>query len=71
MKKSGKRLISALLCAALLCVCIPMQSVRAASFSDVPWNAWYRPAVNALADRGILSGTGGNKFSPNATLTRA
>lgn len=71
MKKSGKRLISALLCAALLCVCIPMQSVRAASFSDVPWSAWYRPAVNALADRGILSGTGGNKFSPNATLTRA
>ncbi len=71
MKKSGKRWLSALFCAALLCVSLPLQSARAASFSDVSWNAWYRPAVNALADKGILSGTGGNRFSPNSTLTRA
>ncbi|MGI6254651.1 MAG: S-layer homology domain-containing protein [Acutalibacter sp.] len=70
MKKNGKRLVSALLCALLLCMAIPLQAA-AASFSDVSWSAWYRPAVNALADKGILSGTGGNRFSPNATLTRA
>ena len=71
MKKIGKRLLSALLGALLLWVGLPLQTAQAASFSDVSWSAWYRPAVNALADRGILSGTGGNKFSPNGTLTRA
>ena len=38
--------------------------------SDVPWTAWYRRAVNELADMAIIAGTGGDKFSPNATLTR-
>ena len=44
---------------------------QAASFYDVPSNAWYSQAVNSLADQGIVSGTGGGNYSPKATLTRA
>ena len=42
---------------------LPLQA-SAAWFSDVPWTAWYRRAVNELADMGIIAGTGGDKFSP-------
>ena len=69
MKKSWKKLVCGLLCAALLWGSLPLQA-SAAWFSDVPWTAWYRRAVNELADMGIIAGTGGDKFSPNATLTR-
>ena len=40
------------------------------SFGDVPEDAWYCDAVGFIAARGITTGTGGNAFSPNATLTR-
>lgn len=69
MKKSRKRFFSLALCLTLLCAVLPLQA-QAAQFSDVPSGAWYSQAVNALADQGILSGTGSNTFSPNATLTR-
>lgn len=69
MKNKGKRLFSLLLCGALLFASLPLQA-QAASFSDVSAGAWYSQAVNSLADQGILSGTGGNKFSPNSVLTR-
>lgn len=69
MKKSWKKLVCGLLCATLLWGSLPLQA-SAAWFSDVPWTAWYRRAVNELADMGIIAGTGGDKFSPNATLTR-
>ncbi len=39
-------------------------------FSDVVEGAWYCKAVNYLAARGITSGTGGGRFSPDAKLTR-
>ena len=41
------------------------------NFSDVPSDAWYATAVNALASMGILKGTGGDKFEPLRTITRA
>lgn len=39
-------------------------------FSDVAPGAWYYDAVNWAASQGILAGTGGGKFSPNAPVTR-
>lgn len=39
-------------------------------FSDVPENAWYREAVNDLAELGILNGYSG-EFKPENTVTRA
>ena len=39
-------------------------------FTDVPSNAYYAQAVNALHSRGIVSGIGGGLYAPNDTLTR-
>lgn len=41
------------------------------SFSDVTVGAWYKDAVDFIAARGITTGTGNNRFSPGAKLTRA
>ena len=40
------------------------------TFSDVPDNAWYAPAVNTLASYGVMSGNEG-KFHPTSNITRA
>lgn len=39
-------------------------------FVDVSDNAWYASAVNYVVDKGLMNGTGSNKFSPNADTTR-
>lgn len=41
------------------------------SFADVPADAYYAKAVAWAVENGITSGTGGGKFSPDATCTRA
>lgn len=41
------------------------------TFDDVPADAWYAKAVNALASLGVLNGVGDNKFEPNRSITRA
>jgi hypothetical protein len=46
-------------------------SYNQVSFSDVLAGAWYKNAVEFIAARSITSGTGPNKFSPQARLTRA
>lgn len=40
------------------------------SFNDVSANAYYAKAVAWANENGITSGTGSNKFSPNADCTR-
>ena len=40
-------------------------------FTDVPSDAWYAKAVNALASMGIISGVGDDKFLPDRPITRA
>ena len=40
------------------------------TFKDVAANAWYSKAVSFIAARGITSGTGVGKFSPDTKLTR-
>ena len=64
-----KRLIASLiLCASILAMALPASA--ASSFSDIDDN---HTAVNAdvLRLMGVVSGSGGNQFSPNSYLTRA
>ncbi|MBE6931858.1 MAG: hypothetical protein E7464_00540, partial [Ruminococcaceae bacterium] len=39
-------------------------------FTDVAESAWYADAVNWAAAKGIVMGTGSNRFSPDAPVTR-
>jgi len=40
-------------------------------YTDVPAGAWYADAVAWCRERGLMAGTGGNTFSPDAPMTRA
>ena len=42
---------------------------NADTFSDVPADAWYADAVNAIAAQGFMEGTGEGRFSPGEVLT--
>ena len=61
--------LSALFCAAAMLL-VPA-SLQAATFRDVPEDAWYAPYVNEMADQGILNGRGDGTFDPNGNITRA
>ncbi|MDR1821002.1 MAG: S-layer homology domain-containing protein [Oscillospiraceae bacterium] len=39
-------------------------------FSDIPDGTWYTNAVTWAAENGVVSGTGGGQFSPDANITR-
>ena len=41
------------------------------SFADVPAGTWYTDAVTWAVSNQITEGTGGNRFSPEAAVTRA
>jgi len=56
-------------CVVMLSLCVP--ALATSAYSDVPDDVWYAEAVEGLLERGIMNGTGGGKFSPNDTLTRA
>lgn len=47
------------------------EAAEAGSFSDVPSGAWYAGAAAYLSDRGVMSGTGGGRFSPDDAFNRA
>ena len=40
-------------------------------FDDVASSDWYADAVKYVSDKGLMSGTGSDKFAPSATTTRA
>lgn len=39
-------------------------------FSDVPQDSWYGPAVNAIAELGLMRGVGGGRFDPEGPVTQ-
>lgn len=41
------------------------------NYDDVPATAWYAGAINYVTEQGLMSGTGGGRFSPDAPMTRA
>lgn len=45
--------------------------LTASAYSDVSADSVFAPYVAAATERGITSGTGGGRFSPNAPVTRA
>ena len=46
------------------------QSARNASFDDVKPTEWYADAVRCVVEKGLMSGTGTDTFSPDGTTTR-
>ena len=46
-------------------------SVPSRSFTDVDASAWYAPSVLALADAGVVGGTGNGYFAPDSPTTWA
>ncbi len=40
------------------------------AFDDVAASAWYAPYIGTAYEKGIVKGTGANRFSPNASITR-
>lgn len=70
-KRKGPRLLAALLACCLLFSALPVSPALAAGFfSDVPPTAWYAGDVRTLVDKGIIQGTGANRFSPGGRLSR-
>lgn len=69
MRKRAITLILAL----LLCLscALPASAASGSRFKDVPDNAWYAEAVNAMADGGVLNGKGDGIFDPDAPVTLA
>lgn len=49
---------------------INTSTYKKSEFSDVSTSSWYFPYVRWAQLKGIVSGTGNGKFSPNAPLTR-
>lgn len=39
-------------------------------YVDVASSAWYNDAIQYVTDKGLMSGTGDNKFSPSSSTTR-
>lgn len=55
---------------ALLAQALGLYSTANGCFTDVAKGSWYAPSVNAMAAIGLVSGVGGGKFDPNATMTQ-
>lgn len=71
--KNLKRLFSSLLAVVMLLAMTTtaFAAVSDTGFSDVAADAWYADAVAYVRDNGLMSGTGNNTFSPNASTSRA
>lgn len=67
-----KRTISLLL-AFVLMITFAVSAFAADSteFTDVAAGTWYADAVSFVQSRGLMSGTGNNRFSPDSPTTRA
>lgn len=73
MKKTTLLSAAVLILALLVNAFAPVFGADAgfAKFTDVPAAAWYRTAAVWCYENGVMSGTSGTTFAPNATVTRA
>ena len=69
--KKMKRLLTAVIAAALVIATIPTALAAGGVFSDVPNGTWYADAVDYVNEHGIRNGTSATTFSPNTPMTRA
>jgi len=68
MKKTITALILVFgILSSLLCI----SSAAPTPFSDVPNGHWAASAISAVDQAGIMTGTGGGKFSPDGTVSLA
>ena len=76
--KKTRRVVALLLAMAIaIGVTLPVAALGADAadvsnhqrFTDVPSDAWYAEAVNAMADAGVVNGVGDGKFEPNRPMT--
>ena len=71
MKKSMKKLASAVLAAAMLLTTpLAAQAAWANPFTDVNEGDWYYNAVEYVNSEGLFNGTEPDQFSPNTPMTR-
>ena len=62
----------AILLSVIMTAFAPIRANAAASlFTDVSPTAWYAEAVGYVSGNGLMSGTGGGRFSPDQPTTRA
>lgn len=70
MKK--RRLATGALSIALALTMVSTSAFAASvEFTDVPSSHWAHASISEMADKGIMSGVGNNKFAPDTTLTGA
>lgn len=65
--KIMKKGMALIFCLSMLC--IPANAVS--SFPDVPENAPYAEAAEALVELGVFQGDGQGNFNPDSNITRA
>ena len=65
-----KKLISLVLSAALLSS-LAAPAIAAGGYADVPASYWGYAAIQRAGELGLMEGTGGGKFSPDTSMTRA
>ena len=63
--------VSALFTAGSSCVVLLTGTATVSRFSDCAPDMWYGVSTDYAAVRNLMQGTGGGRFEPNATLTRA
>ena len=67
-----KRLMSGALSIALALTMVSTSAFAVSvKFTDVPSSHWASTSISKMADKGIMSGVGNNKFAPDTTLTGA
>ena len=64
-----KKQTTSLLLALALCFGLAVPALAANAFSDVPGGNWAAPYVEQAAEKGWVSGVGGGKYEPNASVT--
>jgi len=70
--KRATRFLSILLTLCMVLGTLPMSALAAGSlpFTDVRITDWFYDSVEYVYDNDMMNGTGGGKFSPDATTTR-
>ena len=70
MKK--RRLATGALSIALALTMVSTSAFAASvEFTDVPSSHWASSSISEMADKGVVSGTGNNKYSPDLTVSYA
>lgn len=67
-----RRLVTGAVSIALALTMVSTSAFAASvKFTDVPSDHWASSFISEMADKGVMSGVGNNKFSPSSTLTGA